>query len=270
MSRSDLVVGNHDGAQQKGNIMSDKVYRHGHFVWRELTSTDLGKARAFYPALFGWTLSDMPMPNGTYTIIKNGEKQIGGMMGTPPGAPPMSYWTSYASVKDIDAVIRETTERGGKVLMGPHTAENVGRFGILADPAGAVVAAITQEHGDGAASMPGVHEFVWESLNTHDAARATPFYEKVLGLTAKTENGMTTLHAADGMVADVGVAPPGMPSHWVTHVAVEKLEHSRGLVEKLGGKVVMPEIQVPGYGRLAIVQDPAGAFFSIFEPAPRA
>ena len=42
------------------------------FVYVELNTTDPGKARAFYTALFDWKLQDTPMPQGTYTTIDVG------------------------------------------------------------------------------------------------------------------------------------------------------------------------------------------------------
>ena len=50
------------------------------FVHVELNTTDLGKAKTFYKALFDWKLQDMPMPQGTYTLIEVGEGTGGGMM----------------------------------------------------------------------------------------------------------------------------------------------------------------------------------------------
>lgn len=250
--------------------MSETTYRHGHFVWRELMTTDLGKAKEFYGGLFGWKLADMPMSDGSYTIVHNGDARIGGMMAVPAGAPPMSFWHSYSSVADVDAVIAATKAEGGQVLMGPHEAENVGRFAILMDPTGGVFSVIRQANGDGPAGMPPTGAFCWESLNAADAGKAVPFYEKAVGWQHKDQNGMPLLFAGENMVADVGTAPPGMPTHWITHVVVEKLEASRARAEELGGTVMMGEIPVPGIGRLAIIQDPTGAFISLFEPAPRA
>ena len=37
------------------------------FVHVELNTTDPGKARAFYTALFDWKLQDMPMPQASDT-----------------------------------------------------------------------------------------------------------------------------------------------------------------------------------------------------------
>jgi uncharacterized protein len=61
------------------------------FVHVELSTTDVNKAKTFYGKLFEWTLEDVPMPDGAYTMIKPGKGTGGGMMKQLiPGAP--SAW----------------------------------------------------------------------------------------------------------------------------------------------------------------------------------
>ncbi len=50
------------------------------FVHVELNTTDLRKAKAFYGKLFDWKLSDVPMPDGTYTMIDGGDGTGGGIL----------------------------------------------------------------------------------------------------------------------------------------------------------------------------------------------
>jgi len=53
------------------------------FVHVELNTTDVGKAKTFYGALFNWTLEDIQSPGGGYTMIKVGEGTGGGIMKHP-------------------------------------------------------------------------------------------------------------------------------------------------------------------------------------------
>src|SRR4029079_8892735 len=71
------------------------------FVHVELNTTDTAAAKAFYAQLSEWQLADMPMPNGTYTMIKVGDGTGGGIVKHPmPGAPSM--WLAYVLVDDIE------------------------------------------------------------------------------------------------------------------------------------------------------------------------
>ena len=110
------------------------------FVHQELNTTDPAKARSFYGQLFDWTLEDMPMGGmGTYTVIKNGEKSVGGMMQHPvPGAP--SLWLTYVSVDNIRASTDKAKSLGATILRDVTEIPGIGTFSILQDPTGAAFA----------------------------------------------------------------------------------------------------------------------------------
>jgi predicted enzyme related to lactoylglutathione lyase len=113
----------------------------GPFGWSELATRDTSRAQAFYTELFGWTAK--PDPKNQYTEFQNGGRSIAGMMEMKPehgGAPP--HWMPYVMVQDCDQTAREVTELGGTMYVPPMDIENVGRFAVFADPAGATLAVI--------------------------------------------------------------------------------------------------------------------------------
>lgn len=125
--------------------MADRFKTHGDFSWCELMTKDVEAARKFYADLLGWTYQDMPMEGGSnYTVFKAGEQAVGGMMpmpkDMPPGVPP--HWTAYITVKDVDAIAKKAQEMGGKALVPPTDIPKTGRFFVLQDPQGAVIAFI--------------------------------------------------------------------------------------------------------------------------------
>lgn len=124
--------------------MDEQFKRHGAFSWSELMTSDLEAAKAFYTQLFGWTLEDMQMEGMTYTVIKAGEREVGGMMATPPeaeGTPPM--WGTYVTVDDVDSVARTAAQLGAALVVEPRDIPGVGRFCVIRDPQGALLSAIT-------------------------------------------------------------------------------------------------------------------------------
>ncbi len=124
--------------------MSEQFKQHGAFSWCELMTKDVEAAKAFYARLFGWELDDMPMPGMTYTVIKAGGKEMGGMMAIPSeadGMPPA--WGVYVTVADVDATAQTAEQLGGRLLVPPTDIPNVGRFCVIQDPQGAAVNAIT-------------------------------------------------------------------------------------------------------------------------------
>jgi predicted enzyme related to lactoylglutathione lyase len=102
---------------------------------------------------------------------------------------------------------------------------------------------------------------------TTDVAKAAAFYKDVLGWTYSAGPSGNDQLASMGsaMIADLSPTQPGMPPHWGTHIAVNDLKKSVDAATRLGGTVVMPHIPVPGFGTMAIVKDPAGAVFDMFQ-----
>ena len=57
---------------------------------------------------------------------------------------------------------------------------------------------------------------------------------------------------------------------WLIYITVEDLEASLGAAEKHGGEVLTPVRDMGGYGRMAVVRDPAGAVAALIQPTPPA
>ena len=120
--------------------------KHGQFSWNELLTTDPSAAIKFYVQLFGWTTQDFPMPEFTYTIVRQSEAVMGqgGIMPIPAhakGMPPA--WFSYVTVDNVDATAKQAEQLGGKIMLEPRDIPEVGRFAVIQDPQGAAVCIIT-------------------------------------------------------------------------------------------------------------------------------
>ncbi|HEX3734041.1 MAG TPA: VOC family protein [Solirubrobacterales bacterium] len=120
------------------------VNEPGALAWNELGTRDPGAAKVFYAAVFGWEFEDQDMGEmGTYTILKLGEEQIGGLVdigGRVPDEVP-AHWLTYFAVTDTDAAVETAKGSGGAVAFGPIDIP-AGRFAIVTDPAGAAFAVI--------------------------------------------------------------------------------------------------------------------------------
>lgn len=121
--------------------MSDEM-KAGEFCWNELMTPNTKKAKEFYSALFGWKFEDMPMQDMTYTLIKKGDKGVGGMMQTPKGQenfiPP--HWMSYVFVDDLEGAVKRAQSLGAKITVPIKVAGEFGRLAIIEDPTGAHIA----------------------------------------------------------------------------------------------------------------------------------
>ncbi len=124
--------------------MNEQYKQHGVFSWCELVTSDVEGAKSFYQDLFGWVMTDLPMEGMTYTMVKAGDREVGGIMATPTECGEMPpVWGSYVTVDDVDEVAGKVEELGGKVLVEPRDIPDVGRFCVIQDPQGAFISAIT-------------------------------------------------------------------------------------------------------------------------------
>jgi hypothetical protein len=107
---------------------------------------DAEAAKAFYTKLFGWNTEDMTMPGMTYTVIKAGDSEIGGIMTIPQEARNMPpAWGVYVTVTDVDATAKSAEQLGAKLLVPPTDIPDVGRFCVIQDPQGVAISAITYQ-----------------------------------------------------------------------------------------------------------------------------
>ena len=115
----------------------------GDWFWNELWTPAEPAALAFYEKVFGYTHDSMDMgPQGTYYLLRAGDKMRGGLMkATDPAAPPM--WLPYVAVADCDTATAKARSLGARMVCVPPTdIPNVGRFSVVLDPQGAAIALI--------------------------------------------------------------------------------------------------------------------------------
>jgi predicted enzyme related to lactoylglutathione lyase len=91
-----------------------------HVRWNQLTTEDQDGVIAFFTRHFGWVQDGaMPMGEmGDYKFIYQNGVRVGAVMRKPPQLP-MSMWTFYIGVGDIDRAAEAVNGGGGKILHGP-------------------------------------------------------------------------------------------------------------------------------------------------------
>jgi predicted enzyme related to lactoylglutathione lyase len=122
----------------KGKSDVFSVDQPQHVRWNELSTADSDGAVAFYTSQFGWTQKDeMDMGEiGKYRLIHQGDTMIGAIMPKMPQRP-VSAWTYYIGVDDIDRATKAVQAGGGTVLHGPQEIPG-GEFSLNGlDPQGA-------------------------------------------------------------------------------------------------------------------------------------
>lgn len=110
--------------------------------------------------------------------------------------------------------------------------------------------------------------FCFPELNTSDMDGAKRFYGELLGWTAfdvPSAAGGYSLMQVDGKdVAGLHRSGRGEPS-WLCYVAVDSTDRVAARAVELGGTQVVAPFDVPGVGRMAMIEDPARATFALWE-----
>ena len=120
--------------------------------------------------------------------------------------------------------------------------------------------------------VPGT--FCWVELSTTDGPAAKKFYTSLFGW-SHVDNpigdaGVYTMLQKNGKdvgaLYQMGPEQKGMPPHWGSYVAVENANDAAAHAKELGATVMLEPFDVMEHGRMAVLQDPTGAVFSLWEP----
>lgn len=110
---------------------------------------------------------------------------------------------------------------------------------------------------------------------TTDQNAAKAFYGSLFGWTAVDQpmgpDSVYTIFRMDGRDAAGGfqMSPQEVaariPTHWHLYIAVESADVASQKAAGLGGRILEQPFDVSGIARMAVIQDPTGAVFSVFE-----
>ena len=117
-------------------------------------------------------------------------------------------------------------------------------------------------------------DFGWRELMTDDVDTAREFYETVIGWNAEVvdvgKGPYTLLKIGDRPVAGM-MAKPAMaaeaPTAWTCYVTVDDVDARAARAADAGGTVIVPPMDIPTVGRMAIVRDPTGGSVGIISYA---
>jgi uncharacterized protein len=122
--------GEHLGAQL--------VNEPGALIWNELSTSDMGKAKAFYSETFGWGWGG----SDDYAEAQVAGRTVAGVTPRRPDLPAEvpDNWLVYFGSTDVDADVKKATDKGATVVAGPMDIPGTGRFAVLIDPQGGAFA----------------------------------------------------------------------------------------------------------------------------------
>ena len=118
--------------------------------------------------------------------------------------------------------------------------------------------------------------FIWNEAVTADQKKSGEFYSALLGWSRRELDagpfGTYTLFQQDGRDIAGMMNPTSDYSRprsawWSAYVDVADVDNVAARVEQLGGRVVEPITDVPGFGRACMIADSVGAIVCLVTPA---
>jgi predicted enzyme related to lactoylglutathione lyase len=119
-----------------------------------------------------------------------------------------------------------------------------------------------------AVSAPGAP--TWVDFASPDIKKSAEFYSGLFGWQAidlGPDAGNYHMFTLNGkQVAAGSQAQEWQPAFWSVYFATEDADATAKAVEAAGGKIAMEPFDVMEQGRMAVFEDPSGAFFSVWQP----
>ncbi len=113
--------------------------------------------------------------------------------------------------------------------------------------------------------------FVWYDLMTDNTDAAFAYYSGLFGWGSEAMDmgpGGTYNILKNGENQFGGLAAKQMaqaPNAWTAYIGVDQVDSSLAKIQQMGGNVIVPGTDIPNIGRFAVVTDPQGAAFAIWQ-----
>jgi predicted enzyme related to lactoylglutathione lyase len=154
----------------------------------------------------------------------------------------------------------------------PRDIPGVGRFAVMADPQGAVLALFKPANPDQDRPPPqdGPGRVGWHELYAGDYAAAFDFYAGLFGWQKQEAMDMGEMGVyqmfglGDRMLGGMMNKPPNVPvATWHYYFNVQSIDEAIQRVKTAGGQVVFGPQEVPGGAFVMMGVDPQGGSFAL-------
>lgn len=250
-------------------MSSDKVpLTAGYFCWVDVAVTNPTVTHKFFSELFGWSRRVRPTEEAqAYSIMTAHGDHVAGICDVEEEAAP-SQWMAYLLVDELSSGEKRVEELGGRLLKRGVEIPTFGTMTVAEDPSGAVFALWQSARGEH--RKPRLHGMVsWFELASTDPEAAKSFYSQLAGweLDETTYDGAPfTVFKKDGSEhAGLRSCKGSESSRWIIYFAVEDCDTTAALCSEIGGTVAVSPFVVEGLGRCAMLCDPSGGYFGVFE-----
>jgi hypothetical protein len=238
----------------------------GKLVWVELITEDAASASSFYEKLLDWKIEERE--KNRYTVFV-GDKPIASISQIADKLEEEeAQWLVGLEVEDLSESVAEARRLGATIHIDATHKEGFAKYSIIEDPEGAPVVLLDPDQELGGERAAG--NWVWAELWTDDLSAADKFYSEVVGY----ERSETDVAGQPYPLFEIDGEPragiheienKAVDPTWAPYLAVEDVAATVKKAKSLGGRVLLePNPDIRG-GRVALLSDPSGGAFFIFQ-----
>jgi predicted enzyme related to lactoylglutathione lyase len=112
----------------------------GDWIWSTSFEHDPKRSAAFYSAVFGYDVFDLPSDDAAEHVILSSDDYARAAIHTLPPNHRQPHWINFIRVVDAVETSAKAVELGGRVVVEPYVDRHGGKIAVIVDPAGAAVA----------------------------------------------------------------------------------------------------------------------------------
>jgi len=233
----------------------------------EINAPDEQLTAKFYSELFGWHTEAMGEMSYVLVDTHSGGGINGGLGRTTDGTSVLFY----VAVPDPQATIDKAVSLGGEASTPVTEIPDVVTFASFRDPEGHEIGLVKDSTDEGPGVSAGANPQVgWFEIGCTDPKKMWDFYTSLFGWKINAGEGSDFVYgevdtqAGHGIGGGIGSLPPGTPPYVTLYVDVDDVQKYLDRVEDLGGKTMVPPMQVHPSLEIAIFLDAQGVMLGLF------
>jgi len=219
------------------------------FVFADLSTYNLEKAKSFYTHVFDWSYHT---EDNQYFVAFAEKHEATGLYKTPEKFQKMkmpSFWMSYIQVSDRDKTVTKAKEFGGIVEL-TQDVPGLGKVALIRDPSGA---GFTVYEGNklNSRTKSTSNTMVWNELFVEDVSLVIDFYKALFGWDIKEESpGQYSVFNKNKKIAAIQELDESLRSkyqYWGVFFACPDRQMAKKHILAKGGQVLFEENNVSAF-----------------------
>jgi predicted enzyme related to lactoylglutathione lyase len=226
-----------------------------------IAARDGNLAKNFYESLFNWKVTDV----GPLLQI-SGAGLSGHILKWPHKDHP-THVSMYVNVNNIQECLVKVEEMGGTVILPEMSVPTGGSIAQFVDPDGIIIGAYhgtTHTESQSKADID-FNQIGFFEIAAREGHRSQRFYEVVFNWRISDDGPIMSISEEDaGLAGHLFNWTFEEPPYLTLYIRVEDMSAYLEKVTQLGGKVIIPETEIPSGGRFAQFLDLDGNAIGIY------